>query len=142
MKLFRLLLTLTALALVVGVAYVGQATESAGTKMADAADKFLTGLNGDQKAKAALDFDDKERFNWHFTPYQDAGKKPKHHGLPVAEMNDGQKEAALALLQAGTSKGGYERATTIMSLEAILADLEMGKGPARVPGNYFFTVFG
>jgi hypothetical protein len=142
MKPLRLLLTLPVLGLVVGVAYVGQATESAEAKMADAADRFLAALNGDQKTRAALDFDDKERFNWHFTPYQDAGKKPRHRGLPVEEMSNEQKEAALALLQAGTSKGGYEKATTIMSLESILADLEKAKGPTRVPGNYFFTIFG
>src|SRR5438477_10883888 len=98
MKLFRLLLAVPVLGLVVGVAYVGQATESAEAKMADAADKFLAALGGDQKTKAALDFDDKERFNWHFTPYQDAGKKPKHRGLAVEEMSNEQKEAALALL--------------------------------------------
>jgi hypothetical protein len=143
MKLFRLLLALPVLGLVVGVAYVAQATESAEAKMADAADKFLAALNGDQRAKAALEFDDKERFNWHFTPYQDANKKPKHRGLALEDMNNEQKEAARALLRAGTSKGGYERATTIMSLETILAELEKGKGTmTRDPGNYFFSVFG
>jgi hypothetical protein len=143
MKLFRLLLTLAALGLVVGVAYVGQATESADARMADAADKFLAALNGDQKAKAALDFDDKERFNWHFTPQQDQAKKYTRKGLPVEEMSKEQKDAALALLRAGTSEGGYEKATTIMSLESILADLEAKDGRmVRNPGWYFFAVFG
>ena len=142
MKLFRLVLALPVLALVVSLAYVAQSNESAGAKMTGAADKFLGSLNGDQKGKAAVDFDDKERFNWHFTPYQDGAKKPKHRGLPLEEMNKEQKEAALALLRAGTSGEGYERATTIMSLETILLDLEKGGGPTRNPGNYFFTVFG
>jgi hypothetical protein len=142
MKLFRLMLALPVLALVVGAAYVAQATETAGAKMAAAADKFLGSLNGDQKGKAAVDFDDKERFNWHFTPYQDSSKKPRHRGLPLEEMDKAQKEAALELLRAGTSGDGYGKATTIMSLETILADLEQGKGPTRVPGNYFFTIFG
>jgi hypothetical protein len=142
MKLFRLLLALPVLGLIVGVAYVAQSTETAGAKMAGAADKFLGSLNADQKGKAALDFDDKERFNWHFTPYQDSGKKPRHRGLPIEEMNKEQKDAALAMLKAGTSGSGYEKATTIMSLESILADLEQGKGPTRNPGNYFFTIFG
>ncbi len=142
MKLFRLLLALPVLGLVVSLAYVAQSNESAGAKMTDAADKFLASLNGDQKNKAVVEFDDKERFNWHFTPYQDAAKKPKHKGLPLEEMNKDQKEAALALLRAGTSGSGYEKATTIMSLENILLDLEKGSGPTRNPGNYFFTVFG
>jgi len=34
--------------------------------MADAADRFLATLSAEQKAKATFDFDDKERFNWHF----------------------------------------------------------------------------
>jgi hypothetical protein len=142
MKLFRLLVALPVLALVVSLAYVAQTNESSGAKMAGAADKLLASLTADQKGKAALDFDDKERFNWHFTPYQDSAKKPKHRGLPLEDMNKEQKEAALALLRAGTSGDGYEKATTIMSLESILLDLEKGGGPLRNSGNYFFTVFG
>jgi hypothetical protein len=143
MKLLRVFLSVLVLGLIVGVAYVGQATESAGAKMADAADKLLAALDGDQKAKAVLDFDDKERFNWHFTPQQDRDKKYTRKGLPLEEMSKEQKEAAGELLRAGTSAAGYEKATTIMSLEAILADLE-GKGGAMVrnPGWYFFAVFG
>jgi hypothetical protein len=143
MKLLRVFLSVLVLGLIVGVAYVGQATESAGAKMADAADKLLAALDGDQKAKAVLDFDDKERFNWHFTPQQDRDKKYTRKGLPLEEMSKEQKEAAGELLRAGTSAAGYEKATTIMSLEAILADLE-GKGGAMVrnPGWYFFAIFG
>ncbi len=142
MKLLRLFLVVPVLGLLVGLAYVAQETETAGGKMTAAADRFLAALNGDQKMKAALDFDDKERFNWHFTPYQDSAKKPKHRGLPLEEMNKDQKDAALALLKAGTSHAGFERATTIMSLESILLDLEKGSGPLRNPGNYFFVIFG
>ncbi len=143
MKLCRLFLTLAVLGLVVGAAYVAQATESAGAKMTDAAEKFLATLNGDQRSKATLDFDDKERFNWHFTPQQDAAKKYTRKGLPLEEMSNEQKEAARELLRAGTSAAGYEKATTIMSLEAILADLESKNGRmVRNPGWYFFAVFG
>jgi hypothetical protein len=142
MKLLRLLLAVPVLGLVVGLAFVAQSNETAGAKMTAAADKFLASLNADQKNKALLEFDDKERFNWHFTPYQDSGKKPKHRGLPVEEMTKEQKDAAMALLKAGTSGSGYERATTIMSLENILLDLEKGSGPLRNQGNYFFVIFG
>ena len=105
MKLLRLFLVLPVLGLLVGLAYVAQENgDRPAAKMTDAADRFLAALNGDQKMKAALDFDDKERFNWHFTPYQDSSKKPKHRGLPLEDMNKEQKEAALALLKAGTSQ--------------------------------------
>jgi hypothetical protein len=142
MKLLRLLLTLAAVGVLGGVAYVGQATEPAGAKMANAAEKFLQSLSDEQKTKATFAFDDKERFAWHFVPLQDSAKKTTRKGLPLEEMADGQKDAAKALLRAGTSAGGYTKATTIMSLEAILHDLEKGGAMVRNPGWYFFTVFG
>jgi hypothetical protein len=142
MKLLRILLALMLVALVVGAAYVGQATETPGLKMADAAEKFLDGLTPEQKAKATFAFDDQERTNWHFVPMQDSGRKPTRKGLPLAEMKPEQREAALAIVKAGTSTGGFTKAKTIMSLEAILHDLEKGGAMVRDPGWYFFTIFG
>ncbi len=142
MKLLRILVALALVMLLVGVAYVAQATESPGLKMTDAAEKFLGGLTPEQKAQATFAFDDKERTNWHFVPMQDRDKKPTRKGLPLAAMNDEQRTAALALVKAGTSMGGFTKATTIMSLEAILHDLEQGGAMVRNPGWYFFSVFG
>jgi hypothetical protein len=142
MKLLRLALTFLALGLVVGVAYVGQATQPAGTKMATAAEKFLASLTPEQKAKATFAFDDKERLNWHFVPLQDSAKKSTRKGVPLEDMTRVQREAALGLLRAGTSAKGYTEATTIMALESILADLEKGGAMVRNPDWYFFTVFG
>ena len=48
----------------------------------------------------------------------------------------------MALLQAGTSEMGYQQATTIMSLESILRDLEKGGANVRDPGWYLVSVFG
>src|SRR5262249_17484096 len=48
MRLHRLLLTLLAVAALVGIAYVGQSTEPAGSKMATAAQNFLDTLKEDQ----------------------------------------------------------------------------------------------
>src|SRR5204862_1402912 len=50
--------------------------------------------------------------------------------------------AALALVKAGTSMSSYDKAVTIMSLEAILRDLEKAGAMVRNPDWYFFTVFG
>src|SRR5262249_12040918 len=69
-------------------------------------------------------------------------KRTTRKGLPLEEMTDDQKQAALALLRAGTSESGYTKATTIMSLESILAELEKGGAMVRNPGWYFFTIFG
>src|SRR5438128_8131816 len=125
MKLSRMLLALAIVCTLAGVAYVRQATESSGVKMAAAADKFVTSLTAQQKAKITFDFDDKERFNWHFIPLQD-GNKPARKGLPLEDMTAEQKTAAKELLAAGTSSDGYTKATTIMSLESILHELEKG----------------
>jgi hypothetical protein len=125
-----------------GVAYVSQALEPSGVKMANAAEKLLAGLTPEQKAKAALTFDDKERLNWHFVPLEDGKKNPARKGLRLEEMTAEQQEAAKGLLKAGTSSEGYVKATTIMTLESILNELEKGRGPVRNPGWYFFTIFG
>src|SRR5437762_6083562 len=142
MKLRRILLALTLVAFFVGVAHVAQTTETAGVRMTAAAEKFLDTLEKDKRGKATFDFDDKERTNWYFTPQQDQEKNPTRKGLPLVEMTDAQKKAALALVAAGTSASGKSKATTIMSLEALLRDLEKGGAMVRNPEWYFFTVFG
>src|SRR5205085_1294341 len=38
--------------------------------------------------------------------------------------------------------GGHQKATTIMSLESILRELEKGGSIVRDPSWYFFTIFG
>jgi hypothetical protein len=58
-------------------------------------------------------------------------------------MNDKQKEAVLSLVRTGTSDSGYKQALTIMSLEAILNDLEKPNGKmVRNTGWYFVSIFG
>jgi hypothetical protein len=142
MRLTRILLALVFLFLMGGLAWVAQQAESAGTAMTAAAQKFLDTLPDEQKARATFPFDSKERTRWFFTPQQDRDRKATRKGLPLAEMNEKQKTAALALLAAGTSASGNKEALTIMSLEAILHDLEKGGAMVRNPEWYFFTIFG
>ena len=142
MKPSRLLLTLALALALSGVAYVAQLAEPAGAKMCAAGEKFLGSLSDEQKKKAALAFDDPERINWNFVPLQDRMKRATRKGIPLEDMNEEQKQAALALVRAGTSESGYKKATTIMSLESILRDLEKGGAMVRNPQWYFFTVFG
>jgi hypothetical protein len=142
MKLGRLLLAMTLVVAFAGVAYVAQHTEPTGTKMAAAAARWLESLSPDQRAKAAFEFDDTERLNWHFIPLQDRAKKSTRKGLPLEAMSAEQKQAALDLLKAGTSARGNQQANTIMSLELILRELEKGGAIVRHPEWYFFAVFG
>ncbi len=143
MKLVRLSLALAALTTFAGLAYVAQQTESSGISMAQAAQNFLEGLKPEQKTQASFPFDSKERTNWNFTPQQDnKTRKATRKGLPLEEMTADQKKAALLLVKAGTSEKGNVTATTIMSLENLLKELEKNGAMVRNPEWYFFTVFG
>lgn len=142
MKLKQLLLVGIVAAGLVGAACFSKDEPSPGVRMCDDAAKLVTSLNDDQKSKALFAFDDKERTNWNFVPLQDAQKNPTRKGLRFEKMSAQQRDAAKALLRAGTSRSGFEKATTIMSLEAILADLEKGGAMVRKPGWYFLSIFG
>lgn len=105
-------------------------------EMGKAAAKFLGALDATQRSTAQFEFKDGERGNWHFIP-------KARKGLPVKDMNDDQRKLAHALLSTGLSSRGYEKATNIMSLEVILADIEgAGRKFPRDPGLYYFSLFG
>jgi hypothetical protein len=125
-----------------GAAFLSQQAEPTGLRLTNAGQRFVASLKPEQKAKALFSFEDKERTNWNFVPLQDKDGKPTRKGLRLDEMTDEQKDLARQLVAAGTSASGYEKATTIMSLENILLDLEKGKGPTRNPGWYFVSIFG
>lgn len=110
----------------------------AGAEMTQAARDFLAGLSADQRAAATMKFDDAARLDWHFIP------KEKRKGLQIKQMNEEQRKLAHALLRGTISQLGYDKAKAIMSLEAILHELEKsrGGGPLRDPERYYFTLFG
>ncbi|MDR3632468.1 MAG: DUF3500 domain-containing protein [Isosphaeraceae bacterium] len=121
---------------VIGLAlWAGAYVDQSGSRMATAANRFLTALDDSQSKQATFEFDSPERLNWHFIPRE-------RKGLSVKEMTSAQRALAFGLLNTGVSASGSLKATTIMSLEQILKDLEQGKGPVRDPERYFFTVFG
>jgi hypothetical protein len=106
----------------------------AATTSTAAAERFLATLEPAQKAKAALPFTSEERENFRYTPRDRAG-------LPLKDMTDAQRETAMQLLDSALSEKGKLKATQIMSLESILAEME--KDPVkRDSGRYFFAVFG
>ncbi len=99
-----------------------------------AAEKFLATLTAEQKSKTALPFAGEERENFHYTPRDRAG-------LPFKEMNDAQRNAAMALLDTALSEKGKLQATQIITLEGILAEIE--KNPTyRDSGKYYVSIFG
>jgi hypothetical protein len=103
--------------------------------MAETAKAFLASLDPEQRARATFQFQDEERFDWHYIPKE-------RKGLPLKDMNSAQKHLAHALLSAGLSQRGYIKAVSIMSLDEILRILENGTGPVRDPERYFFSIFG
>jgi hypothetical protein len=110
----------------------------AGADMTAAAEKFLASLSDEQRKTALLTYDNPVRLDWHFIP------KAERKGLQIKEMSAEQRKAAHALLAAALSQAGYQKATTIMELEAILHELEKAKkgGNIRDTERYYFTVFG
>lgn len=109
-----------------------------GADMAVAAEKFLASLDDQQRKTALMSYDDPARVDWYFVP------RNQRKGLQIKEMSAEQRKAAHALLSSALSQAGYEKATTIMELEAILHELEKAKqgGNIRDPERYYFTVFG
>jgi hypothetical protein len=108
------------------------------TEMATAAKTFLAALTLEQRTKATMKFEDQERMRWHYIPESMWPRK----GIPFKDLDAAQRQLAHAFLSTGLSQRGYLKATTIMSLEAILKELEQGKGPVRDSDLYFFSIFG
>jgi hypothetical protein len=103
--------------------------------MAGAANNFLAMLSADQKAKATFAFDDKERLNWHFIPRE-------RKGLPLKEMDAGQRALAEGLLAGSLSPSGYAKVAKVLSLEPVLRDQEKDTRGRRDAAGYFYSVFG
>jgi hypothetical protein len=132
------LVALAATFVVATAGWIGLRYEGAGGAMTQAGQHFVAALSADQKAKATMPFDDPRRLDWHFIP------KAERKGLQVKEMNESVRKLAHGLLHSGLSEVGYEKATTIMALEAILHELEKSRkgAPIRDPDRYYFTIFG
>ena len=112
----------------------GNGSHSA-SMMSTAAEAFISSLSSDQRAKATFAFEDEQRLDWHFIPRA-------RKGIPFKELDATQRLLGNALMGAGLGQRGLIRAATIMSLDAILRELEQGKGPVRDPELYFLSIFG
>ena len=112
------------------------AWSAAATMMTETANNFIASLTPEQKSKAVLAFDAPERLDWHFIP-------KARKGIPLKELSDAQQHLAHAFMSTGLSQRGYIKMTTIMSLEEILRELEVGRGTMiRDAELYYFTIFG
>lgn len=117
-----------------GLPFRGSAHDAA-EEMAGAASALLASLDDAHRARMTFELKDEERSNWNIIPRE-------RKGVSWKELNPAQRHLATALLATGLSQRGFVKATTIMSLEQILLELEQGKGPKRDPENYFWSIFG
>jgi hypothetical protein len=128
-------LVLASMVVVALALWAGAYVDQTGSQMAVAADRFLKSLDGELAKKARYDFDSEERLNWHFIPRE-------RKGVPIRELFPEQRALAFGLIHSGLAGSGFVKATSIMSLEAVLRQLEQGRGPLRDPERYFLTIFG
>ena len=135
MRGIRLSLVLASTAVVGLAVWAGAQIEPSGSRMAVAADRFLKSLSEAQAAQAVYPYDSGERLDWHFIPRT-------RQGVPFKELSSEQRALAFGLIQTGVAGAGFLKATTIMSLEQVLRELEKGSGPTRDAELYFLTIFG
>ncbi|MCH2202334.1 MAG: DUF3500 domain-containing protein [Fuerstiella sp.] len=111
------------------------ATESPETaqELAVAAQRFIDALDPGMKAKYL--FQDTERGNFHFFPIP-------RRGVPLKQLNDGQRQLGYALMNVTLSHVGSQKAFTIMSLGDYLRDNDDMPNQYRDSDQYYFTIFG
>lgn len=120
----------------------GREPETLGGRMIEAAERFLNQLTPEQRAKACFSFDDAERFRFAFVPLEDAEHRPTRKGLPLSEMTEAQRRAAMDLVRTGVSPKGFAQVQMVIELEAMLDQYENPKRFTRNPGWYFVSIFG
>ncbi len=103
--------------------------------MVRSAGNLIAALTPGQRRAALFNFNDAERFDWHYIPRERAG-------LPLKAMSPQQRVLALAFLQRGLSADGYHKATAIMALETVLREIETFNWRGRDPEKYYFSFFG
>ena len=98
-------------------------------EMVSAANEFIGGLGQDAALRglALMDFDAREHFK--FTP----GERP---GVPLRDLNEGQRAMALALVSTGLSENGLTKAEVTRQNELVLRAQE--NSDARDPLGYFW----
>jgi hypothetical protein len=106
-----------------------------GEDMLEAVQRFLTALTPEQRTHTMFTVEHPERQNWHYVPRD-------RKGLALGELTPDQHHLAMGLLASALSHRGFLKATTIMSLEAVLKELERGRGAVRDSELYYVTVFG
>ena len=101
----------------------------------EAARDFLGSLNDEQRTRALFPVDDSEGRRWaNQHSYQ-------RQGVSFEELDEGQREAAFDLMEAGLSAKGFRRSRDIMRLNYTLGEIT-GNFEELDEWFYYFTVMG
>ncbi len=127
----------TAALLFFGILFTFHSGQAQDRTIGARASDFLSLLDSGQIEKAQYDFEDNERFDWHYVPRE-------RNGITFNDLNEKQRQAALALLRSCVSEQGYQKANNIMALENVLREVEnrTSDDKYRDPLNYSITIFG
>ncbi len=113
------------------------AQKNTNQKALSATQSFLKTLDAEKRSKAFFPYDTDERGSWFFVPIE-------RKGLPLMDMNEAQKNAAINLINATLSESASKTTLAIMQLEIILKQIEKlaPENNRRHPGKFYFSVFG
>jgi hypothetical protein len=107
-------------------------TVEAGERIAQAANRFLSGLDDGQRKKALIAFDTSNREDWHYIPRS-------RQGIPLSDMNAAQQQAARALFGSVLNDRGLQMIDNVRVVEGILREQQ---GSFRDPDRYYVSIFG
>lgn len=130
----RILIAFLLFAAQCAFAHPGHPSSASAARMRDAAEKLLAAFPENLRAQVQKPFDDKDRFDWHFTPRS-------RNGVAFKELDAKGREAVHALLRQALSAVGYRKATNIIELELVLREIE-AFGLMRDPERYHLTIYG
>ncbi|MCA1718108.1 MAG: DUF3500 domain-containing protein, partial [Actinobacteria bacterium] len=103
-----------------------------------AAEGFLATLDDAQREQASFDFDDELKSNWTNVPTSDE----ERNGVSFGDMTEEQRQAAMAILEAGLSEEGYEQTVGTMVADEVLASEGGGGGSQFGIDRYVVGIFG
>ena len=109
--------------------------------MAQAAVDLLEALPADLADQATYPMGDDERVRWAYYPREMAGDR--FGGVPLHDLNQAQRRAVWALVEAGTSPMAFAKVAAIGSLDLVLDRQEQHRNvPLRDPARYWISLFG
>ena len=112
----------------------GQESFPADPGMRDAARNLLSSSEGERRHWSLTGFEDKERFNWAYTPVP-------RNGFPLREMTETERDITWDLVASGLGERGLRQAQDVIRLEEVLYE-RSERSDFRDPDQYLISIFG